>query len=373
MRTDRVQLTELSRLDWNDVDPTARPGFDPAGVAALVRVLPPAADIPPAGSDWRLTSFWFDRMTAALAERLGDWVVGWKYTFVMEEREGHGIVPVWRLNHPPVTTPEETLTRLADAVVAWHHRLVRIASDHDGPGVPPGWRTIRAPGPVRFYAGFDSPHLPYPGQLSWPDVDQTGRDFDPASVAAVVADLVGAAELPDREADWRLRDLWLETVTAGLIERYGLWVVGWSWSVGEGDLDGGPVGSWCCFAHSVGTPETTATAIAAALVEWHDWLVDVAERFSRFLPMPVGDLEAWERAVAHLVTAVGDRTRYESGWYGCCLTVLGWFLEAAGIDRVRHQELLDHAVGGRFESWTEPPRDVVEAVAVQVARGVVGA
>jgi hypothetical protein len=49
-----------------------------------MRTLPPAAEIPPAGTDWRLTDFWFDRMTAALVERLGDWAVGWQFTIAME-------------------------------------------------------------------------------------------------------------------------------------------------------------------------------------------------------------------------------------------------------------------------------------------------
>jgi hypothetical protein len=50
-----------------------------------------------------------------------------------------------------VTTPDETLTRLADAVVAWHELLVELATDAcgrfadavpaaaDGTGEPPAW------------------------------------------------------------------------------------------------------------------------------------------------------------------------------------------------------------------------------------------
>ncbi|MEV6964011.1 hypothetical protein AB0M47_02770 [Hamadaea sp. NPDC051192] len=186
----------------------------------------------------------------------------------------------------------------------------------------------------------------------------------------MVNDLVAASEIPSPRADWRLRDLWLENVSAGLVERYGRWAVGWRWSLGEGDLDGGPVGSWCCFGHSVTTPEATATAISAALVEWRGWLDDVAERFDRFLPLPADDFDGWERAVAHLVTVVGDSTHYESGWYRCCMTVLGWFLDAAGIESTRRAELLEHAVAGRFNSWVEPPQAVVASVAEDLARQV---
>ncbi|MEU6076729.1 hypothetical protein [Micromonospora sp. NPDC047074] len=384
MTTDRVQLSELWRLTWKDVDPAARPAFDPADVAQVVRALPPAAEVPPAGTDWRLTDFWYDRMTAALVERLGVWVVGWPYTVEMEDHQDRGVIPVWRTGRPPVTTPAETLARFADAVVAWHELLVEFATDArgrfaaaaptaaDGTGDPPAWRAVKGHGMVVVHTGLPDGRLPDPRELSWAEVDPAGRDFDPGTVPATAAGLVAAFEPPSAEADWRLKDLWLENVTTGLVDRYGRWAVGWRWSVGEGDLDGGPVGSWCCFPHSVTTPEATAATIVAALVEWHDWLADLAERFDRFLPLPAGDLDGWERAVAHLVTAVGDRTQYESAWYGCCRTVLGWFLDAAGIAATRREELLEHAIAGRFDSWLEPPGAVVESVAGQLARRVAG-
>jgi hypothetical protein len=213
--------------------------------------------------------------------------------------------------------------------------------------------------------------------LSWAEVDPASRRFDPQGVAAVVAGVPSTAEVPAEHADWRLIDLWLETVTHALIEQYGIWVVGWRWSIGEGDLDGGVVGAWCCGRHSITTPEATRAAIAASVVEWHEWLVDLAERFTRFLPLP-GDLstddalERWERAVAHLVTAVGDRTQYESGWYGCCRTALGWFLTAAGIQTEEERnELITHAIGGRFSSWVEPSQMDVQSVAERLAEQVV--
>jgi hypothetical protein len=125
-------------------------------------------------------------------------------------------------------------------------------------------------------------------------------------------------------------------------------------------------------SHSVTTPEATAAAISAALVEWHDWLDELAERYERFLPLRDGDLDGWERAVGHLVTAVGDRTQYESAWYRCCTTALGWFLYAAGIEASRRAGLLEHAVGGRFDSRVEPPSAVVDSVAECLAEGVAG-
>ncbi|WP_433796146.1 hypothetical protein [Actinoplanes sp. CA-252034] len=105
--------------------------------------------------------------------------------------------------------------------------------------------------------------LPYPEELSWADVDPGGRSFDRASVPGVVSALA-----VDTTAPYPL----LQGVSAGLAERYGVWTVGWRWSSGEDS--GGPVTAWCCQSHSVTKPEATAAGITAALLEWHDWLLD---------------------------------------------------------------------------------------------------
>lgn len=376
---DRVDLPKLWELSWRDVDPASRPAFDPTGVAELVRMLPTAAEIPPADADWRLIDFWYARTTSALIERLGRWVACLQYTVTVEDYEDRGLVPIWRVGRFTVTTPSETLTDVADAVVAWHELLVELATDAEGrfavitpaqtntTDEAPAWQAVQGFGRVIVFPEHHGYSLTHPSKLTWPDADPTGRIFDRDTVPGTVSELVASHDLPEKGADWRLVDLWLDRVTTGLTDRYGLWTVGWRWSVGEGDLDGGPVSSWCCFRHSATTREATTSAISAAVVEWHDWLEDLTERFDRFLPLPAGDLDGWELAVAHLVTAVGDRTHYESGWYGCCRTVLGWFLAAAGIPAVRRKELLDHAIGGRFHSWVEPTRTAVESVAERLA------
>ncbi|MGI5241710.1 hypothetical protein [Dactylosporangium sp. CA-139066] len=71
------------------------------------------------------------------------------------------------------------------------------------------------------------------------------------------------------------------------------------------------------------------------------------------------------------MTVVVERTGAESGWYTHCEQVLGWFLSAAAIPADRHATLIDAAIGGRFESWVEPPAPVVTDVAERVARSVV--
>ncbi|MEV6494428.1 hypothetical protein AB0M20_38275 [Actinoplanes sp. NPDC051633] len=77
--------------------------------------------------------------------------------------------------------------------------------------------------------------------------------------------------------------------------------------------------------------------------------------------------DVWERAVAHLVTVVVERTGAESGWYIHCRQVLGWFLSAAGIPEDRHADLIGSATGGVFSSWAEPGDQVIGEIAGRLA------
>ncbi|MGW1768841.1 hypothetical protein ACWCQL_32965 [Streptomyces sp. NPDC002073] len=171
----------------------------------------------------------------------------------------------------------------------------------------------------------------------------------------------------------------LDPVTEFLVDRYGRWACGWNWSVGGGDTDGGVVDVWCCARHSVSTADMTAPLAVAALLEWRDWIEDLAERFSALAP-PTQSAESsssadpwhWERACTRLVTVVADRTRAESGWYTHCEQVLGWFLAYNGIDEERAREIVESAVGGRFGSWIAPDVVVVDAVSSRFARTVDG-
>ncbi|MEV7547948.1 cell filamentation protein Fic, partial [Streptomyces sp. NPDC089915] len=78
---------------------------------------------------------------------------------------------------------------------------------------------------------------------------------------------------PDRMADWRFTD----RVTALLVSRYGRWACGWDHS----NHFGGPVETWCCPSHSVAEARDTAERVVTCLLEWRDWLEDLAERFER--------------------------------------------------------------------------------------------
>ncbi|MEV6599365.1 Fic family protein [Actinoplanes sp. NPDC051346] len=222
-----------------------------------------------------------------------------------------------------------------------------------------------------------------PNLLSWSDVDPARHRFDAGEALDVVRAV--APPVPPRPT-WTSTGLvggeeaerWRDAVSHALVDRYGRWASGWCWTVGEGDLDGGPVGAWCCVADSIAGPEETLALVAEALCEWRDWLEQLAGRFHRFLPLPDRDadpdglLVAWELAVAQVVTATVDRTNSDSGWYGHCEQVLGWLLTAAGVPEDSHAALITSAVGGRFESWVEPSRLVVTDVAERLAREVTG-
>ncbi|MFE4800288.1 hypothetical protein ACFRFL_36000 [Streptomyces sp. NPDC056708] len=198
-----------------------------------------------------------------------------------------------------------------------------------------------------------------PAWLPWSAVDPDLTSFvwdeeEGTQIATVIASLV-----PLADAGWEEKHRFTIEVTALLAARYGRWACGWHWAVGEGG-GGGVVTSWCCVSHSVGEPATTAAKVVASLLEWRDWLEELAERFARLAPPAGADAEdrSWhlERAATRLVTVVVDRTGAECGWYGLCRTVLTWFLSSTGMGPEAAKEAVETAIGGRFKSWTAPSR-----------------
>ncbi|WP_242440729.1 hypothetical protein [Streptomyces sp. CB02923] len=161
-------------------------------------------------------------------------------------------------------------------------------------------------------------------------------------------------------------------MTALLTSRYGRWTCGWNWAF----LDGGPVGAWCCDEHSIGEAEETAARVAASLLDWRDWLEDMAERFEQLAPLPGADAEerSWhlERAVARLVPTVVDRTQVEYSWDGLCATTLTWFLSSTGLDPEEAEKAVDAAIGGRFKSWVRPSLTLIDAVGEDLAVRLTG-
>ncbi|MFI6012135.1 Fic family protein [Streptomyces sp. NPDC051243] len=220
--------------------------------------------------------------------------------------------------------------------------------------------------------------------MSWDDVDPARHPFDSTSAAEVVRSLEPARRVPRRPEipfgdpamsawSWEEGKPWADAMSHALGEHYGRWVVGWRWAHDEGDFDGGPVGNWCCPRDSITTPEETLDRVIAALCEWRAWLESLAGWFEAY-PLDLADVEdqriLWDRAARNLILQVVDRTGCGSGWYGHCHQVLSWFLSRWGVAADLAQELVDQAVGGRFQSWTGPDPVLVEDVAERLARSL---
>lgn len=206
-----------------------------------------------------------------------------------------------------------------------------------------------------------------PWSLPWSEADPRRNAFawDDAEEARITALI--ALRTPPADVDRMDNFRFIDEVTALLTSRYGRWACGWDWAT----HNGGPVAAWCCDGHSVGEPEETAARVVASLLEWRDWLEDVAERFERLAPHPGLDAEdrSWylERAVTRLVTTVVDRTHAESAWYGLCETTLTWFLASTGLGPEEAKKAVEAAIGGRFTSWAAPAPPLVDTVGESVA------
>ncbi|MEX0172047.1 hypothetical protein MRBLMG1_004748 [Streptomyces sp. LMG1-1-1.1] len=204
-----------------------------------------------------------------------------------------------------------------------------------------------------------------------PDVVAFAWDETEASeITTVIASMV-----PSDGARWEEKHRFTSEVTVLLAARYGRWACGWHWAVGEGG-GGGVVTHWCCASHSVGGPAVTAAKVVASLLEWRDWLEELAERFEQLTPPDGADVEdrSWhlERAATRLVTVVMDRTGAECGWYGLCHTVLTWFLSSTGMGAEGAKKAVNAAIGGRFKSWTMPSRTLIDAVGEDLAVDLTG-
>ncbi len=235
----------------------------------------------------------------------------------------------------------------------------------------------------RACAAWDAPEVDYslaPWALTWDEADPGRHPFDASSPRDAIGELAPAPAVPVRPAghpadrdviDWAhgAGAAWADAMSRALIAQYGRWASGWRWARDEGDFGGGPIGNWCCPRDSITSAEETLDRVAAALVEWRTWLEDLAERFEHHpLAGPESDrLHHWERGVVHLVHHVVDRTGAGDAWYRHCAQVLTWYLAYWGVEGERAGDLVDRAIGGRFDSWAEPAETTVADIAEQLA------
>ncbi|MFD7985404.1 Fic family protein [Kitasatospora indigofera] len=123
-------------LTWDDVNPARHP-FDAAAAPEVVRCLGPASHVPrrldPSSADpamiaWSQTEdrAWADAMSHALVEHYGRWSVGWRWAHD-EGDFGGGPVGSWCCPRHSITTPQETLGRVAAGLSEWRAWMESLA------------------------------------------------------------------------------------------------------------------------------------------------------------------------------------------------------------------------------------------------------
>jgi hypothetical protein len=211
--------------------------------------------------------------------------------------------------------------------------------------------------------------------LSWEGLDPARHPFvwdeeEETRLCALVREWV--PPVLSGMAGWRQGEYWCENQVDAIIrERYGNWAQGWNWCYRHG----GVIGSWVTGATSVTTPEETAARVVAALLEWREWLEQLAETFAQLAPSPEASPEerSWhlERASVRLVTRVLD-SGAEGGWQGLAGLTLRWFLTSTGVDPAEADRAVETAIGGRFESWVTPGPALIDSVGEDLALTLTG-
>ncbi|MDI6098694.1 Fic family protein [Actinoplanes sp. NEAU-A12] len=168
---------------------------------------------------------------------------------------------------------------------------------------------------------------------------------------------------------------WQRKMTVALVERYGSWASGWLAEIAGHTADGALVLRWAGARDSITTPEETLGAVAGALLDWRMFLEDLAEIFTRYLPLPADPrvaAVAWEATVASLVATVAARSGADEHWYPVCTLALKWFLAVAEVPGEDHDAIIDEAIGGRFWSSVSPLGAEVADAAESVAARLTG-
>ncbi|MGW6060439.1 hypothetical protein [Streptomyces sp. NPDC055189] len=217
------------------------------------------------------------------------------------------------------------------------------------------------------------PPTTYERMRNWDELDPVRHPFawdedEDACLRSLVREWV--PPVLSGMAGWWEGERWCERqIEAIILERYGNWAWGWSWCYRYG----GPIGNWVTGPSSVTTPDETAARVVAALLEWREWLEQMAQRFAELAPPTDASPEdrSWhlERACVRLVTHTLD-SGAEGGWHRQASTVLGWFLTTTGMDQAEAERAVESAIGGRFQSWVAPGRTLIESVGDDLAVGL---
>jgi hypothetical protein len=205
-------------------------------------------------------------------------------------------------------------------------------------------------------------------QLSWFDVEPATHRFSAADVERVARAALTGRNL---RGDTNRRGT-EDAVDRALMAEFGWWMAGWRWTASEPGC-GGPVQGYCCAPHSLGPGADEAVAgVVAAARSWRARLEELAVDFEVLRAEGAG-LEPEEdacRAASQLLPLVLEWTDAEDAWYGTFERILAWYLEPVLGDSVVAKEVVQRAIGGRFESWISPGEEIEAEVVASVGEAV---
>lgn len=219
--------------------------------------------------------------------------------------------------------------------------------------------------------------------LPFTEVDPRGRTFDADDARAAVTSLVTAASGGDQTSvslvpGWD-RDRLEAAITSVLVDCFGPWAAGFSWTATEPG-GGGPVHEYCCSGHSLlpdGDRDAQASVerVLAALEDFRLFLLELVTRFE--LLHHATALMSTERSVEHaaaqLLPFVVQRTDSQDAWSSTFAIILTWYLESTGRDRARIESVVAQTISGRFDSWVAPTSTLGAAAATALGHAVAAA
>jgi hypothetical protein len=114
-------------LSWDDVDPRRHP-FDAGSALDAIKALAPAARVPTV--DDPDATAWVDELAQAVTGHFGSWASGWRWAHG-EGDLGGGPVAAWCCPRHSITTPDDTLNRVGEALCQWRSWLEELAELFD--------------------------------------------------------------------------------------------------------------------------------------------------------------------------------------------------------------------------------------------------
>ncbi|WP_416970323.1 hypothetical protein [Streptomyces sp. 4F14] len=194
----------------------------------------------------------------------------------------------------------------------------------------------------------------------WQDFDPARHPFDPDTGLPGVRDVVSTSAGSEH------------SVALGLGERFGKWAYRALGAVDENSYSGAVIRELPAYSDE---PEQLARRYTSVLLQWRNWLEDLAAAFTSLAPAPDAGVEqirkARARAVVPLVTLVVERTGAGELWLPACEDAIAWYLETTGMSAFEAEELACALVDSEFRSWVSPDAEAVSRV--QLAIGEHGA